>query len=55
MPMLQKIRDLSFTTKIISAFIFSLLLGIGLNTFEQINTSVTTLEREKIESLDMLT
>ena len=51
----HKVRDLPFSTKLIAVYLFSLLLGIGLNTYEQIDTSLEMLRRERVESLDMLT
>ena len=51
----RRVRDLPFSTKLIAVYVFSLLLGIGLNTYEQIDNSLERLRRERIESLDMLT
>lgn len=51
----RRVMDLPFSTKLITVYIFSLVLGIGLNTYEQIDTSLTMLHRERVESLDMLT
>ena len=36
----RRVRDLPFSTKLIAVYVFSLLLGIGLNTYEQIDNSL---------------
>ena len=51
----HRVRDLPFSTKLIAVYVFSLLLGIGMNTYEQIDTSLEILRRERVESLNMLT
>ena len=51
----NKIRDANFSAKLAAVFVLSLIFGIGMSTYEQIKTSLAMVEREREESLSMIT
>ncbi len=52
---IKRIRSAPFSLKLLTVYLFSLFIVIGLVTYEQVTASITMVEQSSYQNLDMLT